>query len=104
MIDKIVFDDDVATITGVPAALLMTCPRIADAQVSLCTSMTAVEAARVIYVTGIPQFSIPMVIVSDSEPAFASEVMQELAKIFGAKNWDFGPVYIQPSAPWADRA
>ena len=33
-----------------------------------------------------------MVIVSDSEPAFASEVMQELAKTFGAKNWDFGPV------------
>ena len=33
-----------------------------------------------------------MAIVSDSEPAFASEVMQELAKIFGAKHWDFGPV------------
>ena len=32
MIDKIVFDDDVADITGMPAALLMTCPRVNDAQ------------------------------------------------------------------------
>ena len=92
MIDKNVFDDDVAAITGIPAGLLMTCPRIGDAQIRLYTSMTAVEAARVIYVAGIPQFSIPMIIISDSEPAFASEVMQELARIFGAKNWDFGPV------------
>ena len=60
--------------------------------------MTAVEAARVIYyVAGVPQFSIPMIIlVSDSEPAFASEVMQELAKIFGVKHWDFGPVSSPP--------
>ena len=92
MIDKIVFDDDVAEITGMPAALLMTCPRVNDAQIGLCTSMTGVEAARVIYCTGIPQFLIPMFIMSDSEPAFASEVMQELARIFGAKQWDFGPV------------
>ena len=48
--------------------------------------MTAVEAARVIYVAGIPQFSVPMIIVSDSEPAFASAVMEELAKIFGVKH------------------
>ena len=33
-----------------------------------------------------------MIIISDSEPVFASEVMQELAKIFGVKSWDFGPV------------
>ena len=54
MIDKIVFDDDVAEITGMPAALLMTCPRINDALIRMLTSMTAVEAARVIYCTGIP--------------------------------------------------
>ena len=53
--------------------------------------MTAAEAARLIHVTGISQFAIPMAIVSDSEPAFASEVMQELAKSFGVKEWDFGP-------------
>jgi hypothetical protein len=92
MIDKLKFDDDVAEMVGMPAMLLMTCPRIGDAQFGMCYSMTAAEAARVIYVTGIPQFSIPMVIVSDSEPAFASEVMQELARIFGVKEWDFGPV------------
>ena len=72
--------------------LLMTCPRIGDAQFGMFYSMSAAEAARVMYVPGIPQFSIPLVIVSDSEPAFASEVMQELAKIFGVKEWDFGPV------------
>ena len=33
-----------------------------------------------------------MMIISDSEPAFASEVTQELAKSFGVKSWDFGPV------------
>ena len=43
------------------------------------------------YGTGVPQFSIPMIIVSDSEPAFASEVMQVLARIFGVKEWDVGP-------------
>ena len=92
MIDKLKFDDDVTELVGMPAMLLMTCPRIGDAQFGMCYSMTAAEAARVTYVTGIPQFSIPMVILSDSEPAFASEVMQELAKIFGVKEWDFGPV------------
>ena len=30
MIDKLVFDEDVAAIDGMPAALLMTCPRIRD--------------------------------------------------------------------------
>ena len=92
MIDKIKFDDDVVALTGMPAALLMTCPRIGDAQYALCHSMTAIEAARVIFCSGIPQFSIPMTIVSDSEPAFASQVMQELAKIFGIKTWDYGAV------------
>ena len=48
MIDKIVFDDDVAALTAIPAALLMACPRIGDAQIRLCTSMVALEAARVI--------------------------------------------------------
>ena len=52
MIDKIVFDDDVAAITGIPAGLLMTCPGVGDAQIRVCTSMTAVEAACVIYVAG----------------------------------------------------
>ena len=92
MIDKLVFDNDVAAIASMPTALLMTCPRIGDQHIRLCASMTAVEAARVIYVAGIPQFPIAMVIVSDSEPAFAAAVMQELAKIFGVQNWDFGPV------------
>ena len=49
MIDKIVFDDDLAGIVGMPAALLMACPRIGDQQIRLCHSMSAVEAARVIW-------------------------------------------------------
>ena len=44
-------------------------------------------------------FDTYMVIMSDSEPSFASEVMQELAGIFGAKHWDFGPV----SSPQHDK-
>ena len=44
MIGKLVFDDDVAELVGMPVALLMTCPRIGDAQINLCYSMTAVEA------------------------------------------------------------
>ena len=65
LIDKIVFDDDVAAIVGMLAALLMTW--IGSPQIHLGHSMTAVEAARVIYVAGDPQFRvpIPMVIVSD---------------------------------------
>ena len=31
-------------------------------------------------------------IVSDSEPAFAAKVTQALAKLFGIREWDFGPV------------
>ena len=92
MIDKLVFDDDVALLVGMPAALLMTCPQISDAQIELCYSATAVEAARVIFVAGVTQFSIPMTIVSDSEPAFAAKVTQQLAKMFGVRTWDFGPV------------
>ena len=92
MIDKLVFDDEVALLVGVPAVLRMTCPQISDAQITLCYSATAVEAARVIFVAGVTQFSIPMTIVSDSEPTFAAKVTQELAKMFGVKTWDFGPV------------
>ena len=56
MTDKIVFDDDVAEAANMPAALLMTCPRINDAHIALCYSMTAVKAARVIFCSGIPQY------------------------------------------------
>ena len=65
MIDKIVFGDDVAEAADMPAALLMMCPRINDAQIALCYSMTAVEVARVILCSGIPQYSIPTIIISD---------------------------------------
>ena len=92
VIDKIIFDDDVAALVGMPGALLMTCVVVADSQYAMCYSMTAVEAARLIYVHAIPQYSIPMAIVSDSEPAFAAQVTQELAKMFGVRTWDFGPV------------
>ena len=47
MIEKIGFDDDIAVIVGMPAALQMACPRIGDQQIRLCHSMNAVEAARV---------------------------------------------------------
>ena len=86
------FDDDVAELVGMPAAMPMTCPRIGDAQFGMCQSMTAVEAARVLFVHAIPQYSVPTVIVSDSEPAFAAKVTQALAKLFGIKEWGFGPV------------
>ena len=51
MIDKLKFDDDVTEMVGMPTMLLMTCPRIGDAQFGMCYSMTAAEAARVILST-----------------------------------------------------
>ena len=48
--------------------------------------------ARVLFVHAISQYPVPTVIVSDSEPAFAAKVTQALAKLFGIKEWDFGPV------------
>ena len=54
MIDKLKLDDDVAELVGMPAMLLMACRRIGDSQFGMCYSMTAAEAARLIYVTGIP--------------------------------------------------
>ena len=92
MIDKLVFDKDIFDITGIPAALIMTCPCIGDSLPALVESMTAVEAARVIFCYAIPRYSIPYCIVSDSEPAFASQVCKELAKMMGVPKWDYGPV------------
>ena len=66
IIDKIIFDDDVVALVGMTGALLMTCAVIVAAQYGLCFSMTAVEAARLLYVHAIPQYSIPMVIVTPS--------------------------------------
>ena len=53
-----------------PAATMIACPRIGDAQIGMCQSTTAVKAARVLFAHAIPQYSVPTVIVSDSEPAF----------------------------------
>ena len=75
-----------------PAAMLMTCPRIGDAQIGMCPSMTAVEVVRVLFVHAIPRYSVPTIIVSDSEQAFAAKVTQALAKLFGVKEWDLEPV------------
>ena len=44
-VDKTVFDDNVAELVGMSAAVLMTSLRICDAQIGLCYSMTVAEAA-----------------------------------------------------------
>ena len=83
MLDKLVFDKDIADITGVPAAIIFTCVRIGDSFPAIVETMTAVEAARVLFCSGITRYSIPYVIISDSEPGFASQVCRELAIMMG---------------------
>ena len=92
MLDKLVFDKDIADITGVPAAIIFTCVRIGDSLPAIVETMTAVEAARVLFCSGFTRYSIPYVIISDSEPAFASQVCKELAVMMGVPEWDFGAV------------
>ena len=92
MLDKLVFDKDIVDITGIPAAIVFTCVRIADSYPAIVETMTAVEAARVLFCSGITRYSIPYTIISDSEPAFASQVCKELAIMMGVPQWDFGAV------------
>lgn len=51
-------------------------------------SQKAVETARIIHDRWIPYYTTPDEIVSDSHPAFASEVMAELRQILGIKGHD----------------
>ena len=92
MLDKLKLPKEVVEITDIPAVLIFTCPHLGDSVPAIVESMTAVESARVIFCTVIPRYSIPYQLVSDSEPAFASEVAQELAKLMGIPEWDFGAV------------
>ena len=92
MMDKLVLDKDLANMLGIPAVLIFTDPCIGDSFPAIVESMTAVEAARVIFCHAIPRYSIPYTIISDSEPAFASTVCQELARMMGIPEWDFGAV------------
>ena len=51
-------------------------------------SQRAIETARIIHDRWIPYYTTPDEIVSDSHPAFASEVMVELRQILGIKGHD----------------
>ena len=94
MLDKLVLDDDLAEMLGIPAVLIFTDPCIGDSFPAIVESMTAVEAAQVICCHAIPRYSIPCTIISDSEPAFASSVCQEFAHMMGIPEWDFGAVTV----------
>ena len=92
LLDRLVLDKSLAEIVNAPAVTIFTCPCIGDSYPAIVDSMTAVEAARVFFCFAIPRYSIPYLIISDSEPAFASDACKELAKMFGVPEWDFGAV------------
>ena len=92
MLDRLVLDKALAEIVHAPAVTIFTCPCIGDSYPAIVDSMTAVEAALVFFCFAIPRYSIPYRIISDSEPAFASDVCKELANMLGVPKWDFGAV------------
>ena len=92
IIDKIKFSKQMSAIIQCPAALLATCAQIGDHTVALCNNMSAIEAARLIFVHVIPKYGVPMVVISDSESAFAADVTQALCRMMGVQEWDFGAV------------
>ena len=54
MLDKLKLPKKVVEITNIPAVLIFTCPHLGDSVPAIVESMTAVESARVVFCTVIP--------------------------------------------------
>ena len=87
-IDHFVLKAEWQRACGVHEILTMTDMATRATSYEVAESQRAIETARIIHDRWIPYYTTPDEIVSDSHPAFASEVMVELRQILGIKGHD----------------